>query len=210
MALDVSFLNFTGVEVAYEKLDGSVTKFEELEFDSEDESGLARRDLFLGEQISALKIRFVAQEEILGPQGIEAVEYFDARFFAYANEADGPLPVHLDSVDEEPDMSPSGLLAQGYELEEMMFLTLNQDLNIRGPWNPSSEVRRLGSRVNVLSERGPTRARGRIMPGAKQLGDYLKSKFPSIHTVHGYANRTMNVSGGSSASRCTPTGARSI
>ena len=95
---------FPGIEIARETMDGRLSKFETLEELAKqetyvvDESGEILGELFFPGPMQAIYIRFPFEEATLGPQGEDAVDYLDARFFAEASP-DQPLPYHLDDFE---------------------------------------------------------------------------------------------------------------
>lgn len=188
---------FPSVEIAREGIDGRVSKFSALEFDVEDENGEILRELFFPAPMKAIWLRFEAREEFIGPQQADAIDYLDVRLYAEATPGE-ELPLHLDDFDEEVHAEEGeDPFADGYSLEETMFLTVSQGLHVSGRYMPPQDVINRANAQYVRYEGSPSRPSGGLLPGTRALGNYLKGRFPGIRSYGGYAARRKNVQGGS-------------
>lgn len=195
---------FPGIEIARETMDGRLSKFETLEELAKqetyvvDESGEILGELFFPGPMQAIYIRFPFEEATLGPQGEDAVDYLDARFFAEASP-DQPLPYHLDDFEHgyESDGEEGLLYPEDYQFAEGSFLSLIQAVHVPGPWSPSQSVINRAYAQYVPYEGSPSRPAGGLLPGTRALGEYLKSRYPGIRSYGGYSARRKNVAGGS-------------
>lgn len=204
MRLQLFVKAFPGVEVARETMDGRLSKFELLqdivkqETYVEDESGEILGEVFFPGPMQAIYIRFPFEEATLGPQGVDAIDYLDARFFAEASP-DQPLPYHLDDFEHgfESDGDEGLFYPEDYEFAEGSFLSLIQGVHVPGRWQPPQSVINRAYAQYVPYEGSPSRPTGSLRPGTRALGDYLKRRFPGIRSYGGYAARRKNVAGGS-------------
>lgn len=200
MRLYMDVQAFPGIEVAREGMDGRISKFEALAFQegNDSEQGEMLRELFFPVPMSAIFVRFEAREEFEGVQGVDAVDYLDARFYADATPGE-ELPLHSDDMLENEDsFDDLDAFEQGYSMKEATFLTLVQGLHVPGAYVPPADVVARGDSASVRYEGSPSRPSGGLMPGARDLGEYLKNRFPGIRSYGGYSPRRKNVSGGSS------------
>ena len=165
------------LEMAYERLDGSLSEFFPVEPD-EPEYPVVNASAILPERAQAIVLRAV--------EGGEAVEFLAARFYEEI-PADEALDIHYDEFDPayevEDELSPMQVTESG---------NLVRRQGLAGRYVPSDEALAKGGGAGHRYEGAPAWNRsacgGSFLPGTRDLAEYLMKNFNATH-YGGYSCR---------------------